>query len=242
MNCMAISCQWAHCGHLRAQPCGTGSRTGMSIFSNLAKCAHIFIGSKEVGHFGKLISIGHSQNRNFQPGRIVSRNSAATRGGFHCIRYYGFICNHHLKEKLQHCRELLAMAPPSESSPAPATSEDYRDRYERLTSAFSPRRKKWQDFPPACIASRGADTRLGLKDPSGSPCAERFPKKIGERWFGYLPTPWSGSWEKAPTYAPKKWGAIADGIFINEAFFWGGNQWVFNYRPGESRSCRSRIF
>ena len=53
--------------------------------------------------------------------------------GFHRIRYYGFLANRHRKVKLQHCRELLAMAPQSESSSAPAAPEEYRDRYERLT-------------------------------------------------------------------------------------------------------------
>jgi hypothetical protein len=53
--------------------------------------------------------------------------------GFHRIRYYGFLGNRHRKEKLERCRQLLGMAPPKESSPKPATPEDYRDRYERLT-------------------------------------------------------------------------------------------------------------
>jgi hypothetical protein len=53
--------------------------------------------------------------------------------GFHRIRYYGFLGNRHRKEKLEQCRQLLHMAPPSESSSVPATPEDYRDRYERLT-------------------------------------------------------------------------------------------------------------
>lgn len=52
---------------------------------------------------------------------------------FHRIRYYGFLGNRHRKEKLEHCRRLLHMAPPSESCSIPATPEDYRDRYERLT-------------------------------------------------------------------------------------------------------------
>ena len=53
--------------------------------------------------------------------------------GFHRIRYYGFLGNRHRKEKLEHCRQLLGMAPPKEGSAEPAIQEDYRDRYERLT-------------------------------------------------------------------------------------------------------------
>src|SRR5712671_3565406 len=53
--------------------------------------------------------------------------------GFRRIRYYGFLGNRHRKEKLEQCRQLLGMAPPSESSSVTATPEDYRDRYERLT-------------------------------------------------------------------------------------------------------------
>jgi hypothetical protein len=53
--------------------------------------------------------------------------------GFHRIRYYGFLGNRHRKEKLEHCRRLLGMAPPKEGSAEPAIQEDYRDRYERLT-------------------------------------------------------------------------------------------------------------
>jgi Putative transposase len=53
--------------------------------------------------------------------------------GFHRIRYYGFLGNRHRKEKLEHCRQLLGMAPPKEGSAQPAIQEDYRDRYERLT-------------------------------------------------------------------------------------------------------------
>ncbi len=51
--------------------------------------------------------------------------------GFHRIRYYGFLGNRYRKEKLEHCRQLLGMAPPNESSSQP--QEDYHDRYERLT-------------------------------------------------------------------------------------------------------------
>ena len=53
--------------------------------------------------------------------------------GFHRIRYYGFLANPHRQEKLELCCQLLGMAPPTESSSDPATPEDYRDRYERLT-------------------------------------------------------------------------------------------------------------
>src|SRR6266702_2423988 len=59
-------------GHLLARRCGTGSGAGVTIFNRLAKCAHIFIGSKEVGDCRKLTSIGHPQNRNFQPSKSVS--------------------------------------------------------------------------------------------------------------------------------------------------------------------------
>ncbi len=53
--------------------------------------------------------------------------------GFHRIRYYGFLANPHRKEKLEQYRQLLGMTPTRESSSDPATLEDYRDRYERLT-------------------------------------------------------------------------------------------------------------
>jgi Putative transposase/Transposase zinc-binding domain len=53
--------------------------------------------------------------------------------GFHRIRYYGFLGNRYRKDKLELCRQLLGMAPPQESSSEPATPEDYRDRYEKLT-------------------------------------------------------------------------------------------------------------
>jgi hypothetical protein len=53
--------------------------------------------------------------------------------GFHRIRYYGFLGNRHRKEKLEHCRQLLGMAPANENPSEPAPPEDYRDRYERLT-------------------------------------------------------------------------------------------------------------
>src|ERR1700674_3773131 len=53
--------------------------------------------------------------------------------GFHRIRYYGFLGNRHRKEKLKRCRQLLGMTPANQSSSEPATPEDYRDRYQRLT-------------------------------------------------------------------------------------------------------------
>jgi hypothetical protein len=53
--------------------------------------------------------------------------------GFHRIRYYGFLGNRHRKKKLERCRQLLGMAPANQSSSEPATPEDYRDRYQRLT-------------------------------------------------------------------------------------------------------------
>jgi hypothetical protein len=50
-------------------------------------------------------------------------------GGFHRIRYYGFLGNCHRARKLARCRKLLGMAPPAPTDP-PA---DYRDRFEALT-------------------------------------------------------------------------------------------------------------
>src|SRR5207244_4909519 len=46
---------------------------------------------------------------------------------------YGFLANPQRQEKLEQCRQLLGMPPTRESSSDPATLEDYRDRYERLT-------------------------------------------------------------------------------------------------------------
>jgi hypothetical protein len=54
-------------------------------------------------------------------------------GGFHRIRYYGFLGNRYRKEKLQHCRQLLGMTPPHRSASQPQPCEDYRDRYQKLT-------------------------------------------------------------------------------------------------------------
>ena len=53
--------------------------------------------------------------------------------GFHRIRYFGFLGNRHRKKKLERCRQLLGMASANQSSSEPATPEDYRDRYQRLT-------------------------------------------------------------------------------------------------------------
>jgi hypothetical protein len=50
--------------------------------------------------------------------------------GFHRIRYYGFLGNHHRTSKLALCRALLGMPPPAAAA-APAA--DYRHRFETLT-------------------------------------------------------------------------------------------------------------
>jgi hypothetical protein len=50
--------------------------------------------------------------------------------GFHRIRDYGFLGNHHRTRKLALCRALIGMAPPAQD-PAPVT--DYRYRFEALT-------------------------------------------------------------------------------------------------------------
>jgi hypothetical protein len=50
-------------------------------------------------------------------------------GGFHRIRYFGFLSNCHRARKLECCRKLLGMAPAAPARP-PA---DYRDRFEALT-------------------------------------------------------------------------------------------------------------
>jgi hypothetical protein len=51
-------------------------------------------------------------------------------GGFHRIRYFGFLGNCHRARKLTLCRELLGMAPAGPVADPPA---DYRDRFEALT-------------------------------------------------------------------------------------------------------------
>jgi hypothetical protein len=55
---------------------------------------------------------------------------------FHRIRYYGFLAHPHRKPKLEQCRQLLGVTLPPRplvGSSQAVTSEDYRDRYERLT-------------------------------------------------------------------------------------------------------------
>lgn len=53
------------CGDLPAPRCGIGSSAAASVFNKLAKCAHIFIGSREVGHFGKRTLTGNGRYTNF---------------------------------------------------------------------------------------------------------------------------------------------------------------------------------
>ena len=50
-------------------------------------------------------------------------------GGFHRIRYFGFLGNCHRARKLERCRELLSMAPAAPADPPAA----WRDRFEALT-------------------------------------------------------------------------------------------------------------
>jgi hypothetical protein len=52
--------------------------------------------------------------------------------GFQRIRYYGFLGHRFRAEKLARCRQLLGMAA---QPPTPCSSQDYRDRYERLTGS-----------------------------------------------------------------------------------------------------------
>jgi hypothetical protein len=52
--------------------------------------------------------------------------------GLQRIRYYGFLGNRYRHERLEECRRLLGMQPPS-PHPAPPPEQDYRDRYEDLT-------------------------------------------------------------------------------------------------------------
>jgi Putative transposase/Transposase zinc-binding domain len=78
--------------------------------------------------------------------------------GFHRIRYYGFLANAHRQDKLELCRQLLGLAPGELPSVA-ATTEDYRDRYERLTG-HSLREC------PACHRGRMIDVQLLPRVPS----------------------------------------------------------------------------
>ena len=53
--------------------------------------------------------------------------------GFHRIRYYGLLGNHHGQEKLKQCRQLLEMPPIAATETGPQPTANYRDRYETLT-------------------------------------------------------------------------------------------------------------
>ena len=53
--------------------------------------------------------------------------------GFQRIRYYGFLGNRYRKEKLERCRRLLGMPPPSNPPTEAPADKDYHDRYEELT-------------------------------------------------------------------------------------------------------------
>ena len=53
--------------------------------------------------------------------------------GFHRIRYYGLLGNHHGQEKLKQCRQLLEMPPIATTETGPQPTANYRDRYETLT-------------------------------------------------------------------------------------------------------------
>ena len=53
--------------------------------------------------------------------------------GFHRIRYYGLLGNHHGQEKLKQCRQLLEMPPIAATETGPQLTANYRDRYETLT-------------------------------------------------------------------------------------------------------------
>lgn len=77
-------------------------------------------------------------------------------GGFHRIRYYGFLGNRHRKEKLSHCRHLLGMIEPKETAPPEGGEEDYRDRHEALTAS-----SLWQ----CPICHRGRMITIGTIDP-----------------------------------------------------------------------------
>ena len=53
--------------------------------------------------------------------------------GFHRIRYYGFLCARHRRDKLARCRQLLGAPVSVTTSPDTTSSRDYRDRAEALT-------------------------------------------------------------------------------------------------------------
>jgi hypothetical protein len=53
--------------------------------------------------------------------------------GFHRIRYYGLLGNHHGQEKLKQCRQLLEMPSIAATETGPQPTANYRDRYETLT-------------------------------------------------------------------------------------------------------------
>lgn len=53
--------------------------------------------------------------------------------GFQRIRYYGFLGNRYRKQKLARCRMLLGM--PDNDTQDSEPSNDYRDRYEKLTGS-----------------------------------------------------------------------------------------------------------
>ena len=50
--------------------------------------------------------------------------------GFQRIRHYGFLANRSRQQKLDRCRELLAMPPPEMPT---CQLEDYRDLYQQVT-------------------------------------------------------------------------------------------------------------
>jgi len=53
--------------------------------------------------------------------------------GMQRIRYYGLLGNRHRQEKLEQCRKLLEMEPPTPAKIEVKAPSDYRDRYEALT-------------------------------------------------------------------------------------------------------------
>ena len=75
--------------------------------------------------------------------------------GFQRIRYYGFLGNRYRQQKLNQCRRLLGMPIPEQHSAAPV-EQDYRDRYEDLTSHSlrqCPKCERGQMFPVAILPS-----------------------------------------------------------------------------------------